>query len=145
MGVNLAIYKSMAFAYSAALMGLAGALFAHKIAYLGADIFTILLSIQFLLLVNRGGLGSLPARCSARSSGPFCRRSSPSCAIRFRRAWPRLRRPPALPRSAPGEAVGNFLRKPGVEAGHLRPDPGAGHPARAARHVRRWVKIRIFF
>ena len=29
MGVNLAIYKSMAFAYSAALMGLAGALFAH--------------------------------------------------------------------------------------------------------------------
>src|SRR5207248_255287 len=33
MGVNLAIYKSMAFAYSAALMGLAGTLFAHKIAY----------------------------------------------------------------------------------------------------------------
>src|SRR5471030_2616766 len=59
MGVNLAIYKSMAFAYSAALMGLAGALFAHKIAYLAPDIFTILLSIQFLLLVIVGGLGSL--------------------------------------------------------------------------------------
>src|SRR5918995_3027409 len=51
MGVNLAIYKSIAFAYSAALMGLAGALFAHKIAYLAPDIFNILLSIQFLLLV----------------------------------------------------------------------------------------------
>ena len=40
-------------------MGLAGALFAHKIAYLAPDIFTILLSIQFLLLVIVGGLGSL--------------------------------------------------------------------------------------
>ncbi|HEX7200618.1 MAG TPA: branched-chain amino acid ABC transporter permease, partial [Dongiaceae bacterium] len=59
MGVNLAIYKSIAFAYSAGLMGLAGALFAHKIAYLAPDIFTILLSIQFLLLVIVGGLGSL--------------------------------------------------------------------------------------
>ena len=59
MGVNLAIYKSMAFAYSAGVMGLAGALFAHKIAYLAPDIFTILLSIQFLLLVIVGGLGSL--------------------------------------------------------------------------------------
>src|SRR5215467_6485251 len=59
MGVNLAIYKSMAFAYSAGLMGLAGALFAHKIAFLAPDIFTILLSIQFLLMVIVGGLGSL--------------------------------------------------------------------------------------
>src|SRR5438309_8118732 len=59
MCVNLAIYKSMAFAYSAALMGLAGALSAHKIGYLAPDIFSILLSIQFLLLVIVGGLGSL--------------------------------------------------------------------------------------
>src|SRR5499426_756770 len=59
MGINLAIYKSIAFAYSAALMGMAGALFAHKIGYLAPDIFTILLSIQLLLLVIVGGLGSL--------------------------------------------------------------------------------------
>jgi branched-chain amino acid transport system permease protein len=59
MGVNLALYKTMAFAYSAALMGLAGALFAHKIGYLAPDIFTVLLSIQFLLMVVVGGLGSL--------------------------------------------------------------------------------------
>ena len=58
-GRELAIYKTIAFAYSAALMGLAGALFAHKIAYLAPDIFTILLSIQLLLLVIVGGLGSL--------------------------------------------------------------------------------------
>jgi branched-chain amino acid transport system permease protein len=59
MGVNLAIYKTMAFAYSAALMGVAGALFAHNVGYLAPDIFTVLLSIQFLLMVVVGGLGSL--------------------------------------------------------------------------------------
>jgi branched-chain amino acid transport system permease protein len=59
MGVNLARYKTMAFAYSAALMGVAGALFAHKIGYLAPDIFSVLLSIQFLLMVVVGGLGSL--------------------------------------------------------------------------------------
>jgi branched-chain amino acid transport system permease protein len=59
MGVNLAVYKTMAFAYSAALMGGAGALFAHKIAFLAPDIFSVLLSIQLLLMVVVGGLGSL--------------------------------------------------------------------------------------
>ncbi len=49
----------MAFAYSAGLMGAAGALFAHKIGYLAPDIFSVLLSIQFLLMVVVGGLGSL--------------------------------------------------------------------------------------
>jgi branched-chain amino acid transport system permease protein len=59
MGVSLAKYKSMAFGYSAALMGVAGALFAHKIGFLAPDIFSVLLSIQFLLMVVVGGLGSL--------------------------------------------------------------------------------------
>lgn len=59
MGINLALYKTMAFAFSAALMGVAGALFAHNVGYLAPDIFSILLSIQFLLMVVVGGLGSL--------------------------------------------------------------------------------------
>ena len=59
MGINLAFYKTMAFAYSAGLMGVAGALFAHNVGYLAPDIFTVLLSIQFLLMVVVGGLGSL--------------------------------------------------------------------------------------
>jgi branched-chain amino acid transport system permease protein len=59
MGVNLAVYKTMAFAYSAGLTGLAGALFAHKIGFLAPDIFSVLLSIQLLLMVVVGGLGSL--------------------------------------------------------------------------------------
>ena len=40
-------------------MGAAGALFAHKIGFLAPDIFSVLLSIQFLLMVVVGGLGSL--------------------------------------------------------------------------------------
>jgi len=59
MGVNLAAYKTMAFAYSAGLMGVAGSLFAHKIGFLAPDIFSVLFSIQFLLMVVVGGLGSL--------------------------------------------------------------------------------------
>src|SRR5574342_110945 len=59
MGVNLAVYKTMAFGYSAGVMGAAGALFAHKIGFLAPDIFSVLLSIQFLLMVVVGGLGSL--------------------------------------------------------------------------------------
>jgi branched-chain amino acid transport system permease protein len=59
MGVNLTFYKTLAFGYSAATMGFAGALFAHKIGFLAPDIFTALLSIQFLLMVVVGGLGSL--------------------------------------------------------------------------------------
>jgi len=59
MGVNLAVYKTIAFAYSAALMGLAGGLFAHRIGFLAPDIFSVLLSIQLLLMVVVGGLGSL--------------------------------------------------------------------------------------
>ena len=59
MGVNLAVYKTMAFACSAAMTGTAGALFAHQVGFLAPDIFTVLLSIQFLLMVVVGGLGSL--------------------------------------------------------------------------------------
>src|SRR5258705_4579988 len=59
MGVHLARYKTTAFAYSAALMGAAGAPFAHQIRLLAPDIFSVLLSLQFLLMVVVGGLGSL--------------------------------------------------------------------------------------
>lgn len=59
MGVNLAAYKTLAFAISAGFCGFAGALFAHRIGYLAPDAFGILLSIQLLLMVVVGGLGSL--------------------------------------------------------------------------------------
>lgn len=59
MGVNLAGYKTLAFGFSAFLAGLAGALFAHKVGYLTPDIFTPILSIQLLMLVMVGGIGSI--------------------------------------------------------------------------------------
>ncbi|WP_295537969.1 branched-chain amino acid ABC transporter permease [uncultured Pseudacidovorax sp.] len=59
MGIPLARYKTLAFALSAALAGLGGALYAHKISFLSPDQFSILQSIDLLLLVVIGGLGSV--------------------------------------------------------------------------------------
>jgi branched-chain amino acid transport system permease protein len=59
MGINIAGTKTRAFALSAAFTGLAGGLFAHRIGYLSPDSFTLLTSIQLLLMVVVGGLGSL--------------------------------------------------------------------------------------
>ena len=59
MGIHLARTKTLAFAVSAALTGLAGALFAHRLNYLAPDAFTIITSIQLLLMVVVGGVGSL--------------------------------------------------------------------------------------
>ncbi|MGA0570015.1 branched-chain amino acid ABC transporter permease [Variovorax sp. VNK109] len=59
MGVNLVYYKSVAFCASAVLSGLMGALLAHKISYLSPEVFSPLLSIQMLMLVVVGGLGSI--------------------------------------------------------------------------------------
>lgn len=59
MGVNLARYKTLSFALSAALAGLGGALYAHKLQFISPDQFGILQSIDLLLLVVIGGLGSV--------------------------------------------------------------------------------------
>ena len=59
MGIDLARIKSIAFAISAGFTGLAGGLFAHRLGYLAPDAFTLLMSIQLLLMVVVGGLGSM--------------------------------------------------------------------------------------
>mgnify|MGYP001544896776 FL=1 len=59
MGIHLARTKSISFAISAGFTGLAGGLLAHKMGYLAPDAFTILISIQLLLMVVVGGLGSM--------------------------------------------------------------------------------------
>jgi branched-chain amino acid transport system permease protein len=59
MGVNLAKYKTMAFAISAGITGLAGGLFSHYVQHLAPDSFGILLSIQLLMAVVVGGVGSI--------------------------------------------------------------------------------------
>lgn len=59
MGIHLAKYKTIAFALSAGITGLAGALFAHYVRHLAPDAFDLLLSIQFVTIVFIGGLGSI--------------------------------------------------------------------------------------
>src|SRR6516162_3177863 len=59
MGIHLERYKTFAFAISAFITGLAGALFAHYVRYLAPDAFDVLLSMQFVTIVFVGGLGSL--------------------------------------------------------------------------------------
>jgi branched-chain amino acid transport system permease protein len=59
MGIHLARYKTMSFAISAALAGIGGALYAHKIQFLSPEQFSIIQSIDLLLMVVIGGLGSI--------------------------------------------------------------------------------------
>jgi branched-chain amino acid transport system permease protein len=59
MGVNLARYKTLSFAVSAALAGLGGALSAHMLRFISPDQFGIVQSIDLLLIVIIGGLGSV--------------------------------------------------------------------------------------
>lgn len=58
LGVNLAIYKTAAFAISAGMAGLAGALNAYFLSYIFPEAFGIFLSIELLVMVLVGGLGS---------------------------------------------------------------------------------------
>ena len=59
MGINTAIYKTVAFAVSAGMTGLAGALFAHNVRFMAPDTFDFVLSIQFVTIIFVGGIGSL--------------------------------------------------------------------------------------
>lgn len=58
MGVHVPRFKLLAFLQSAALAGLAGALFFHSQLRISPSNFTMLWSITFLLMVVLGGLGS---------------------------------------------------------------------------------------
>lgn len=59
MGIHLATYKIKSFAISGLFTGFAGALFAHRLAYLAPDAFNFLLSVQLLMMVVVGGLGTV--------------------------------------------------------------------------------------
>ncbi len=59
MGIHLAYYKTLSFALSAALAGIAGALYAHKLQFISPDQFSLMQSIELLLLIVIGGAGSV--------------------------------------------------------------------------------------
>ncbi|HTN27245.1 MAG TPA: branched-chain amino acid ABC transporter permease [Burkholderiales bacterium] len=59
LGVNLARYKTTSFAFSAALTGVGGALYAHKLAFISPEQFTLFVSIELVTIVILGGIGFL--------------------------------------------------------------------------------------
>ncbi len=146
MGVNLALYKTMAFAYSAGLMGMAGALFAHKIAYLAPDIFTVILSIQFLLLVIVGGLGSLHG---AIFGAIFVALLPPTISILRDGVPDGLNDIAATTGLVPIGLVGDGLRwilqKPGIEAGIFGLILVLVILLEPLGIYGRWLKIKLYF
>ena len=60
MGINLPMFKSLAFGVSAGFTGVAGALGAIAVAFVSPDSFTVQLSIFLLVGLVVGGLASIP-------------------------------------------------------------------------------------
>ena len=58
-GVDVSSYKLRLFVFAAALAGIAGALFAFRLQFLSPDAFPLLISIEFVVMVVVGGLGSV--------------------------------------------------------------------------------------
>ena len=59
LGIHLATYKVSAFVTSAAVCGLAGGLLAHQIQFITPEAFGLSLSLQLMMMVFIGGMGSL--------------------------------------------------------------------------------------
>jgi branched-chain amino acid transport system permease protein len=60
MGINTALYKSLAFGVSALFTGVAGALGAIVIQFVAPDSFTFFLAVSFFVGLVVGGVGSIP-------------------------------------------------------------------------------------
>ena len=59
LGVNVVFYKVLSFVISATVCGLAGGLLAHHLKFLTPEAFHLMLSMELVLMVVIGGLGSL--------------------------------------------------------------------------------------
>jgi len=59
MGIGLAKFKTLAFVISSAITGLAGALYAHKLQFISPEQFGVFVSIELLMIIVIGGMGSL--------------------------------------------------------------------------------------
>ncbi|KPU44068.1 high-affinity branched-chain amino acid transport system permease protein LivH [Oxobacter pfennigii] len=59
MGINTTKYKVMAFTVAAAFAGIAGGLYAHYIMYINPKSFDFLKSIDIVIMVVMGGMGSI--------------------------------------------------------------------------------------
>lgn len=59
MGINLTFYKVFAFAWGAALSGLAGALYAGYVQFISPDTFTVGEGVNILIMGVLGGMGTI--------------------------------------------------------------------------------------
>jgi branched-chain amino acid transport system permease protein len=59
MGIDTAHFKTAAFAMSAAITGIAGVLYAHKLSFLSPEMFGLQVSIDFVMIIIIGGMLSL--------------------------------------------------------------------------------------
>jgi branched-chain amino acid transport system permease protein len=59
MGINVAAYKTLSFAVSCFFTGLAGGLLGHFLGAFNYEAFLIIISIQLLLMITVGGIGSI--------------------------------------------------------------------------------------
>jgi branched-chain amino acid transport system permease protein len=58
-GVNLTLYKTLAFAVSAFYAGVGGGLYAFVLRFIEPELFNLFMSVMFLTMVVVGGLGSI--------------------------------------------------------------------------------------
>jgi len=59
MGINVALFKTISFGVSCFITGIAGGLLAHFLGFFNYEAFLILISIQLLLQIVIGGMGSI--------------------------------------------------------------------------------------
>jgi len=59
MGVNLTLYKTLAFAVSAFYAGVGGGLYAFVLRFIEPELFSLFMSVMFLTMAVVGGLGSM--------------------------------------------------------------------------------------
>jgi len=58
-GINVSFYKITALMISAAFAGMGGALYAHTLLQVGPDLFAVVLSINTIIFVYVGGMGTI--------------------------------------------------------------------------------------
>lgn len=135
MGINLAWYKTLAFAVSAGITGLAGAVMSYQLTYLAPDAFNIFESIKLLLIVVVGGVGSIHGGVM----GAAFIVALPQFLAILRDFLISLTSDTAF------VAVGRFMETPGLEAGVFGAILVLVIIFEPLGLYGRWVKIRTYF
>jgi len=93
MGVSLARYKTLSFGISAGYAGIAGSLIAYRFGYIGPDFFTITHSVEYIVMILIGGLGSIRGSILGAMFVTFLREGIPFLKGAFAEILPGLALP----------------------------------------------------